>query len=270
MRRSVPIAVLTSFVFMWAVLWPDVARARETAPPPASPSAASDDAAMAGAKQHFEAGRQAYNAGDFPAAIREFKAAEALRPSPVLAYNIGLANEKLARKRVAVRYYKRYLEGAPSAPNRGEVEGRIATLEREIAAQPQQQPQESPQDNPPPAAYNDPNNPPPPTVQSGQDPYAGQPVTTAPPVRKKHNLWWVWLIVGIGASAVIAGIVVGVIYGVRSNSVYYYDGKIAPDRLNLSAERTPVMEKNGAVLNNAAMPAGLRNAEVAPIVQIHF
>ncbi len=261
MRRSVPITVLTSFIFLWAVLWPDVSRAADPPPP-------SEDAAMASAKQHFEAGRQAYNLGDFPGAIREFKAAEVLRPSPILAYNIGLANEKLARRRVAVRYYKRYLEGAPSAPNRAEVEGRIATLEREVAAQPAQQPVESVQDNPPPPpGYNDPNNPAPPMVQAGQDPYAGPPMTTSP-VHRKRSLWWVWLIVGIGATAVIAGIVVGTLYGV-SDVAYYADGKIASDRLRPLDERK-LVDRSGASLVTPGMPAGARNADVSPVLQIHF
>jgi hypothetical protein len=35
-----------------------------------------------------------------------------------------------------VGYYQRYLEGAPAAPNRAEVEARIGQLEKEIATQP--------------------------------------------------------------------------------------------------------------------------------------
>ena len=88
---------------------------------------------MAQAKQHFETGRNAYNAGDYVTAIREFKAAEALRPSPILDYNIGLANEKLGKRRVAVKYYKRYLEEQPNASNKAEVEGKVTALEAEIA-----------------------------------------------------------------------------------------------------------------------------------------
>src|SRR5262245_52572658 len=88
-------------------------------------SAQATDATLALAKQHFEAGRNAYDSGDYTVAIREFKAAEALRASPILAYNIGLANEKLGKRRVAVKYFRRYLEGQPSAPNRSEVEAKI-------------------------------------------------------------------------------------------------------------------------------------------------
>src|SRR5438309_12083798 len=107
------------YAFLMALLWPYAARAQN---PPPQPAPAVNDEALAQAKQHFEAGKNAYNAGDYVTSIREFKAAEALRPSPILAYNIGLANEKLGKKRVALKYYKRYLEQMPNAPNRAEVD----------------------------------------------------------------------------------------------------------------------------------------------------
>src|SRR4051812_28893535 len=117
MPRLQVIAV-SLYAFLMALLWPYASRA-ENPPPQAPPpqQGAVNDEALVQAKQHFEAGRNAYNAGDYQTAIREFKAAEALRPSPILAYNIGLANEKLNKKRVALKYYKRYLEQMPSAPN---------------------------------------------------------------------------------------------------------------------------------------------------------
>jgi len=220
---------------------------------------------LAAAKQHFEAGRAAYNVGNYPTAIREFKAAEALRPSPILAYNIGLANDRLGRRRVAVRYYRRYLEGAPTAPNRAEVEGRIAQLDQEIAAQPQAQPAEQPGENPPPppvaTAPADPNSPP--TVQAQPDPYAGQgaPVMTAPP-RKKRNLWWVWLLVGIGSAAVVTAIVLAVIYGMRANDTYYYYSQPVPTaRLS-----EPAINLGG----RSALPATQRSAETVPLLQFRF
>jgi tetratricopeptide (TPR) repeat protein len=268
MRRSVPIAIVTCLAFAWAVLWPELARADSagqpsaTSAPPDGPPA-QDDATMAAARQHFEAGRNAYNAGDFPQAIREFKAAEALRPSPILAYNIGLANEKLQRRKVAVRYYRRYLEGAPAAPNRAEVEGRITQLEREIASQPAQQPPEAVNENPPPPPGSDPNVQPQTTAQG--DPYAGQnstpPMTSAPP-HKKRVMWWVWLLVGIGSAVVVTAIIVGVYFGVRASDPYYYYAQQVP------ADRLPVRRE--LYDRNALVPQQQRSAETAPILQIHF
>lgn len=188
-----------------------------------------EEQALAEAKRHFEAGKNAYTAGDYQVAIREFKAAEALRPSPMLAYNIGLANEKLGKRRVAVKYYRRYLEGAPGAPNRAEVEGRITTLERDIAANPnapannQPQQTERPSDMPP-------EQPPPgyqgaPVAQPGYDPYQQQPGTpAAQPVtaKKKQNLWWVWMLVGIGGAALLGGIIAAAVIVTRAQQDAYY------------------------------------------------
>jgi len=128
MRRRSLIASVTLLSFTTLMVWPHGARAQTEPKPadapaatpatPTTPTPASDDATMAQAKQHFETGRNAYNAGDYVTAIREFKAAEQLRPSPILDYNIGLANEKLGKRRVAVKYDKRYLEEQPNASNK--------------------------------------------------------------------------------------------------------------------------------------------------------
>ena len=150
----------TLFAFLMACLWPYSSRAADAPAPPPPAGQSINDEALAQAKQHFEAGRNAYNAQDYITAIREFKAAEALRPSPLLAYNIGLANEKLGKRRVALKYYHRYLEQMPNAQNRPEVEGRIQQLEAEVASLPPPPPPgqapppgpnvEQPGDNPPP------------------------------------------------------------------------------------------------------------------------
>jgi hypothetical protein len=219
--------------------------------PPASASAgaaaagsatgapASDDATMAQAKQHFEAGRNAYNGGDYVGAIREFKAAEQLRPSPILDYNIGLANEKLGKRRVAVKYYKRYLEQQPNAANKAEVDQRVQSLEAAIAAQPPPaataQPGGTAPQPPPPQAQPDseqPSDMPPPDpnaragapAQPGYDPYAspappGQRVAAKP--AKKRSLWWVWLIVAGGVTITVGIIVVFALLATSATSTTY-------------------------------------------------
>jgi tetratricopeptide (TPR) repeat protein len=190
---------------------------------------------MGQAKQHFETGRNAYNAGDYVTAIREFKAAEALRPSPILDYNIGLANEKLGKRRVAVKYYRRYVELQPNASNKAEVEGKIAALEAEIAQQPPPAantqpggtapqpgagPTETQADMPPP----DPNAGKVQGQASGYDPYAsqappGQPVKPA----KKKSYWWIGLIIAGGVTLIVVLTVVIYLYAVNTTTYYYAD-----------------------------------------------
>ncbi len=233
-NRLTATAFATCFAFLLACVWPYAARAQQPPPPPPN------DEPLQQAKGHFEAGKNAYNAGDYPAAIREFKAAEALRPSPILDYNIGLSNEKLGKKRVAVKYYKRYLEGQPQAANRATVEGSIGQLEREIAAAPPPNspppPVEQPSDLPP----QQPNQPPP--TYSSYDPYASTPPPyQAAPVKKK-SYWWVALII-VGGAAILVGVIVyvAIVYSVSTPSTFDHglNSSREPPLPGNASQRTP-------------------------------
>jgi hypothetical protein len=240
--RNPTIAAVTCVAFLFAMIWPEVVRAQAAQPQASAPGAAppapapsSEDPAMQAARQHFEGGRNAYNAGDYPAAIREFKAAEQLRPSPILDYNVGLANEKLGKRRVAVKYYRRYLELQPNAANKPEVEQRIATLEQEIAAQPPPAAGSVPGGTAPqpnaaaPGGVEQPGEMPPAQAPAppryGYDPYASYPppapayVPTYKPPKKKSR-WWIGLVVA-GGIVVIAVpiIVIAVVASNASNQI---------------------------------------------------
>ena len=231
MRGRSLVASVTVLSFTTLMVWPRGAwaqgdnKAAPAAPAAAAPAPANDDATMAQAKQHFETGRNAYNAGDYVTAIHEFKAAEQLRPSPILDYNIGLANEKLGKRRVAVKYYKRYLEEQPNAANKAEVEGKVGALEAAIASEPPPAataqpggtaPQpgaqaEQPGDMPP----ADPNATAAQQGQPGYDPYSstappGQPVAQKP--AKKKSYWWIGLIIGGAVTLTIIIVVVALVY----------------------------------------------------------
>ena len=181
------------------------------AAPRAHAQADGSDPALAQAKAHFEAGRTAYLGGDYASAVREFEAAEVLRPSPILDYNIGLAYEGLGDARRAIDSYNRYLTQKPDAQNRADVEARVATLRRSAAPQPQQQPY--------------PNQPQYP--QQGYDPYAGQqqgqyyppPQPYTPPPVKRHSRWWIAPVV-IGAVVVTVVLVVALAYATTPSTVY--------------------------------------------------
>ncbi|HXU74530.1 MAG TPA: hypothetical protein VN947_34785 [Polyangia bacterium] len=241
MRGRSLVASVTLLSFTALILWPRGASAQGAAqpaqpapaeappPPPANPPPAGDDATMAQAKQHFETGRNAYNAGDYVTAIHEFKAAESLRPSPILDYNIGLANEKLGKRRVAVKYYQRYLEEQPNASNKAEVEGKVSTLEAEIAANPGPPAGQAGQ---PSAQAEQPGDMPPPdqnvaAAQPGYDPYASQPPPGQPPVAakpaKKKSYWWIGLIIGGAVTITVVLAVVIYLYAADTSSVYYGD-----------------------------------------------
>jgi tetratricopeptide (TPR) repeat protein len=219
--------VLKLMVVVMGLHWAAGAAAQTAAAPPPPPGGAgpAEDPHLADARNHFEAGKNLYNVGDYLEAIREFKAAEALRSSPILSYNIGLANEQLGRKKVAVKYFRRYLEGLPSASNRPEVEANIAALEREIAAQtppPSSAPPppvvEAPVDSPPP---------PPPAGYPAYDPYATNPAPApvAPQPVKKKSHWWVSLII-VGGALAIAGTIAAAVLLTGSTTTRSFDRSV--------------------------------------------
>lgn len=191
---------------------------------------ADDAATLAEAKARFESGRAAYLAGDYAKAVTEFQAAQQLRPSPILEYNMGLAYEGLGDAPRAIDCYGRYLTQKPDAQNRADVEARIAALQRRLAqAQPQPTPTPPPP-TPPATTYpstpttnypstpttnypSTPTNAGPGTTQPGYDPYTGatpppsQPAPAAP-TAKKSNWWLIPVIVG---GVVVTVVIIAVI-----------------------------------------------------------
>lgn len=80
------------------------------------------------ARQHYQNGQARYKANDLHAAILEFAAADAMVPSPILSYDIAVCHDKLGERDQAVARYREYLQRRPDAPNRSDVEQRIAAL----------------------------------------------------------------------------------------------------------------------------------------------
>jgi tetratricopeptide (TPR) repeat protein len=97
--------------------------------------ARADDEAKASARQHYERGVTQYNLGHFNAAIPEFEKAYELESVPVLLYNIAQAHRQLGNNERAIFFYRRYIEAAPKAANRADVERRIRELEEVVRKQ---------------------------------------------------------------------------------------------------------------------------------------
>src|ERR1700747_3288737 len=62
------------------------------------------------AKAAFAAGKQAFERGEYEAALKQFQRANLLAPAPSLSYNIGKTYEALGRFNDAALAYERYLE----------------------------------------------------------------------------------------------------------------------------------------------------------------
>jgi tetratricopeptide (TPR) repeat protein len=94
-----------------------------------------DDKARSTARAHFARGNSFFDLGRYDEAIAEYEAAYQAKNDPALLYNIAQAHRLGGHAPAALRLYKAYLARRPDAPNRREVEVKIATLERLIEQQ---------------------------------------------------------------------------------------------------------------------------------------
>lgn len=82
------------------------------------------------ARAHFQQGVEAYERGDYTAALEAFSEAYRLAPHPVVRVNIANAYERLGRPLEALFHFERFLSEATSAPReqRREIEAAIRRL----------------------------------------------------------------------------------------------------------------------------------------------
>lgn len=113
---------ITLAVSSFVVFETDVAYSQ--APTDAPPEVRQEEA-----RALFRAAQVAYDAGRFEVALERFTEAYTLSNRPQLLYNIGLAAERLGRRREALAAYRAYLQLHPAASNQEEVEGRVRSLE---------------------------------------------------------------------------------------------------------------------------------------------
>ena len=152
---ALAVALLVSLV---ATLEPRLGRA--------APSGRS--ATVQRARQHFLAGKHAFENQSYARALREFQAGYALEPRPGFLLNMGHAARRMGQLRDARDYYQKFLASRPS-PAPGEQRAAtklIAEIERELPPEP---PARAPAALPPPAARVA-AAPPPPAAPAGEAP----------------------------------------------------------------------------------------------------
>ncbi len=93
---------------------------------PASSARAQDYAA---AGQHFDAAQEAFSAGKFELAAREYQAAFDITKESTLLASIGESWQRAGNTAKALTAYKAYLQAAPQAPDRAAIEERIKAIE---------------------------------------------------------------------------------------------------------------------------------------------
>jgi hypothetical protein len=83
----------------------------------------------------YQEGITNYNLGEFDKAIEKFKAAYALTGAPGLLFNVAQAYRLKKDYEQALYFYKTYLRLDPDAPNKADVDARVAEMERMIQEQ---------------------------------------------------------------------------------------------------------------------------------------
>jgi tetratricopeptide (TPR) repeat protein len=100
------------------------------ASPVAFARAGGDDAEVTRmAKEHYKAGLDAYNSGNYTQAIKELKKAYLLKRLPPLLLNIAATYRKMGDNDSAITYYQKYLTEAPDAKDHADVEKTVAELQ---------------------------------------------------------------------------------------------------------------------------------------------
>lgn len=106
-----------------------------TMAPATGPASEGDLDEVGQAARHFKLGVKLYQAGDFPGALVEFRAANALVPNYKILYNLGQVAHEMHDWNSALRYYREYLDSGGKAirdDRRQEVEATIAELSPKV------------------------------------------------------------------------------------------------------------------------------------------
>jgi tetratricopeptide (TPR) repeat protein len=137
--------VVRSFLLALAVLLAasNLAHAQQptpTAPPlvHASPAPAPQPTTAVHADQEarasFEAGKAAFDNGDYAAALVQFEHAYALSQRSLLLYNLGLAHDRLQHEERALEAYEAYLAANPNDERAADARARVKVLRAGIDA----------------------------------------------------------------------------------------------------------------------------------------
>ncbi len=106
----------------------------------ASREARAGDAEEAEARALFERGRDAYEAGRFEEAVRDFEAAlervRDVRVRVLMLLNIARGYDRLGHRERALDYYEQYVRLMPEGPHGSDVRARIRALRRRLGRDP--------------------------------------------------------------------------------------------------------------------------------------
>lgn len=88
--------------------------------------------ATAQAKKVFSEGQKLYTQGKYQQALTRFEEAYALKPLPLLRYNVARCHERLGAPAPALRAYRDFLRLSPKAPEREAVSKAMVELQKQL------------------------------------------------------------------------------------------------------------------------------------------
>jgi hypothetical protein len=224
-------------------------------------------------KQLYEKATRAYDVGKYNEAIEDYQKAYEIGGDPPMLYNIAQAYRLNDQPGEALRFYRRYLQRAPNARNREDVERKIAELEKTVeerrkaaaAATPPPLPAPPVATTPVPTPTPTPVGPPAPTngptTTPSTTPSTETPsltVTATPAVEAGSGR----TLKIVGWSAVGAGVLCGagaLITGLMARS----KGQDLTNMSNAGEVFDPNIEHSGKVLNNVTIGLGIAGGVLA-------
>jgi tetratricopeptide (TPR) repeat protein len=184
------------------------------AKPPAAASAAD---AKTRARASYRVAEKKFAARDYDGALEAYREAWAAVPEPVFLFDIAQCHRLAGRASLALFYYGKYLEAAPAAPNRADVEALVAELRTTarpatgtLTADGHLDPGPTVAAEPP-----APSDPPAPVAALAPPGEVALARTAAGGGRGRGPGLGVWLAVGGAAVAVAAGVLAGVLLATR-------------------------------------------------------
>ncbi|HEV3032012.1 MAG TPA: hypothetical protein VG319_10255 [Polyangia bacterium] len=181
----------------------------------------------ADARHHLKKANELAEEGKCAAAVREYTAAYQKLHDPIVLFNRAECYRRLGESAKAADDYRGFLAGFPAAPNRAEIEARIAALDAASALPPRRPPPPvarvpapappSPSSQPPPAPAAPPPRAPAPSEAVGPMPFLPPPPSAGgdakslveaprstpgePPTSeaKGGSRWWLWTTLAIVA-----------------------------------------------------------------------
>jgi tetratricopeptide (TPR) repeat protein len=177
-----------------------------------SPVFAEDNDNTKAARQHYWKGDQAFKAGNYPEALKEFEAGFALANRPGFLLNMAHTHRRMNELKKARALYKSYLLADPESADRDEVQSVIKEIDSAIQSEETSQSDDQDAQKArsttllPQAA--------PPSSASGPGTTLTTSATTVPNQADGHfyGRWWFWTAVG---AAVIGGVTAGIVIANR-------------------------------------------------------